>query len=226
MFNPGLVGFLINPFFIIRSLLHKKIKQNSHYIKGKILDFGCGRKPYKNLFKYDEYIGLDIEKSGHDHKDENIDIYYDGITIPFEDSYFDSIFSSESFQCIFDINNILKELSRVCKKDGYVLITVPFMWEENEAPYDSSRYTSFGLKYLFEKHNFKVIKSIKIGNYVDSIFQQISNYIYHILRFKVIRLILNPVLITPINLLGILLSKILPKVDSYFLNNLIIAKKL
>jgi len=54
------------------------------FLSGKLLDFGCGRKPYKHLFSFDEYIGLDIVESGHNHEDEEIDVYYDGTKIPFE----------------------------------------------------------------------------------------------------------------------------------------------
>jgi len=56
-------------------------------MNGIMLDFGCGSKPYKELFSVDKYIGLDIEKSGHNHKEEPIDFYYDGKTIPFKNEY-------------------------------------------------------------------------------------------------------------------------------------------
>ena len=50
MFNPRLIGFLFNPFYIIRRGLYKGIKANTNKLKGKLLDFGCGSKPYRELF--------------------------------------------------------------------------------------------------------------------------------------------------------------------------------
>ena len=129
------IGFFINPFFIIRRGLYKGIRENAPFLSGKLLDFGCGKKPYKDLFNVDEYIGLDIEVSGHSHKNEVIDVYYNGKEIPFEKNHFDSIFSSEVFEHVFNIDKVLKEINRVCKPNGHLLITVPFVWDEHEIPY-------------------------------------------------------------------------------------------
>ena len=226
-FTPTLFNIFINPFYFTKKGLYKGIKMHTDSIKGVMLDFGCGNKPYKNLFKVDKYIGLDIEKSGHDHKNEKIDFYYDGKKIPFQDNYFDSIFSSEVFEHIPNINEILNELNRVLKKDGRILITVPFVWYEHECPYDYLRYTSFGIKHLLESKGFRTISIKKTTNYIETIFQIINSYIYIILfpQNKFIKIILSAIIITPITSLGILLSKILPNNPSFFLNNIILAEK-
>jgi len=226
MFNPKLIGLFINPFFITRKALFNGIQKNAHLLKGKLLDFGCGRKPYKDLFEVDEYIGLDIKESGHDHKNENIDVYYNGEKIPFEKNYFDCVFSSEAFQCVFELDNILNEINRVCKPNGYLLITVPFIWDENEMPYDCARYTSSGIKYLLEKNNFEIIKLTKSTNFVETLFQMWNTYIYHILNYRIVQLFLNPIIITPITIIGTIVSKILPNIGGFYHNNIVLAKKI
>ncbi len=68
---------IINPYFIARFNLFKQIKIFSKkYFKEneKILDVGCDIKPYKDLFKTSEYIGIDI-KSGDTKKNSNTQIY-------------------------------------------------------------------------------------------------------------------------------------------------------
>jgi ubiquinone/menaquinone biosynthesis C-methylase UbiE len=225
MFNPSFLALFFNPFYIIRRNLFKNIKINSNILHGKVLDFGCGRKPYKNLFNVSEYIGLDIEESGHDHKNEDIDVFYNGNKIPFEDEYFDCIFSSESFQCVFEMETILKELKRVCKSKGYIFVTAPFIWDENEVPYHFANYSSFGLKYLLEKHDFKVVKAIKTGTYIETLFQMLNNYIYLVLRYKLIQLMFSPLFMV-LSIIGIVLSKIFPNINSFYLNNIIIARKI
>lgn len=227
MFHPKFIGFLFNPFYIIRRGLYKGIKANTPLLKGKLLDFGCGSKPYRELFDVEEYIGVDIEESGHSHKNESIDVYYNGKELPFEDHFFDSIFSSEVFEHVFELDNILRELHRVCKPNGHILITVPFVWDEHEVPYDFGRYSSFGIKYILEKHGFEIITQTKTTNYVETITQMWCAYIsQHILRNKVIRIILNPFVIMPTMILGILISKILPKHKGFFCNNIVLAKRL
>lgn len=227
-FQPTFIGIFLNPFYFLRKGLLKGIKKNKKYIKGIVLDFGCGSKPYKDLFNFEKYIGLDIEKSGHDHCGEKIDVFYDGKKIPFEDEYFDSIFSSEVLEHVVNIDEILRELYRVLKKNSYMLITVPFIWDEHEVPYDFSRFTSYGIISLFEKHNFKVINISKSTNNIETIYQMINAYIYqHILpKNKYWKFILTFFLISPINILVILLSKILPEKQSFYNNNIILVKKL
>jgi hypothetical protein len=56
-FNPKLV-FFINYNFLIRRSLFSAIKDNATKLDGSLLDFGCGTKPYKDLFNAKEYIGV------------------------------------------------------------------------------------------------------------------------------------------------------------------------
>src|SRR5215831_6745285 len=90
-FNPNITY----PAYFTRNRLLNKITMLAPELKGKLLDFGCGSKPYRSLFSVDEYIGIDIENPGHPHANEQIDVFYDGKKIPFTDNSFDAVFSSE-----------------------------------------------------------------------------------------------------------------------------------
>src|SRR5437773_3335923 len=106
-----------NAFYFIRNALYKKVKQYAPALKGRLLDFGCGSKPYQSLFaNVTEYIGVDYNSPGHSHANEQIDVFYDGKKIPFPDEYFDSVFSSEVFEHIFNLEEIIPEIKRVMKK--------------------------------------------------------------------------------------------------------------
>ena len=68
--QPTLFGLVINLVYIDHSGLFKYMYEFARQVKGSVLDFGCGSKPYENLFiNSDEYIGCDVEVSGHDHHD-------------------------------------------------------------------------------------------------------------------------------------------------------------
>jgi len=227
MFIPSLLGIFINPFYFIRRGLYKGIISNKKYLKGRLLDFGCGSKPYKNLLDVKEYIGLDIEESGHSHKNEQVDVYYDGKTIPFDDNNFDSVFSSEVLEHIFNLEQILNELHRVIKPGGYMLITLPFIWEEHEIPYDFARYTSFGITHLLKNSGFEIITIEKTTNYVETIFQTWNAYVRRFVfpSNRLLKVCMTPIFIAPITILGILFSKILPDNKDFYLSNIIIARK-
>ncbi|SEL46319.1 class I SAM-dependent methyltransferase [Parapedobacter koreensis] len=227
LFQPTFFGLFFNPFFIIRGGLYRGVAQSSAYMHGRLLDFGCGSKPYKSLFDVTEYIGTDIAVSGHDHRHEEIDVYYDGKTLPFTDAYFDSIFSSEVFEHIFNLPEMLGELHRVLKPGGQMLVTLPFVWDEHEIPYDYARYTSFGIRHLLEQSGFIVLESRKTTNYVATICQMWIAYVYqHIFpKRKIFRIALTPFFITPLTLCALLLSALLPKNMNFFHNNILVVQK-
>jgi ubiquinone/menaquinone biosynthesis C-methylase UbiE len=154
-FQPNALNLFINPFFFIRRGLNKQIRKNSHALTGEMLDFGCGRKPYKNLFKVSKYVAVDIEVSGHSHKNSEVDVFYNGENLPFPNEVFGSLFCSEVLEHVFNLEGILSELHRVLKKGAQGLITTPFALPEHEVPYDFARYTSFGIKAILERNEFK-----------------------------------------------------------------------
>lgn len=222
-----MIGIFINPFYLVGRGFIKKIKSYAKELNGKLLDFGCGSKPYRELFSVSEYIGVDIEVSGHPHDNENIDFYYDGKTLPFKDNEFDSVFSSEVFEHIFNLDEIINELYRVLKPGGKILITVPLVWDEHEAPYDFGRYTSYGLSHLLETSGFKVEKIERTTKYVESIFQLLNLYIYRVFeKCGTVPGFFATILFTiPLNIFGLLLSAILPDRPQLYLNNVILARK-
>ena len=227
MLCPSAMGIFINPFYFIKRALLKSITSHKNYIKGVVLDFGCGSKPYRELFNCEEYIGLDVIASGHPHQNEDIDVYYDGKTLPFEDEHFDSVFSSEVLEHVFNIDQILDEIHRVLKIQGTCLFTVPFIWDEHEQPYDFARYTSFGMNHLLEKHGFKILKLEKTSNYIETIWQMWNTYLFHILytRNAYLNVLINIIVISPFTILGIILSRILPRNFNFYHNNIIVVRK-
>jgi len=229
-FNPG----IRSPLYFIRKGLYKKIKQYAPLLNGKLLDFGCGAKPYEHLFtNADSYVGVDYMSEGHDHANEKIDFYYDGHTLPFADDEFDAIFSSEVFEHIFNLPEILKELNRVLKPGGQLLLTCPFAWPEHEVPADYARYTKFALKDMLEKNCFIITTNDKSGDFATTIFQ------LKILYFRDHRIAAVPLLgklnlfgkfcrqiiIPAMNIYYSILHKIVPKRQDLYLNNIILAKK-
>ncbi|VAW19891.1 hypothetical protein MNBD_BACTEROID05-288, partial [hydrothermal vent metagenome] len=185
-------------------------------------------KPYRELFDVKEYIGLEIDRPMADNIRQAADAFYDGTTIPFKDGHFQSVFASEVFEHVFTLPELLKEINRVMMPGGRILITLPFAWEQHEKPHDFARYTSFGIRYLLNENGFEVIKQVNTAGAVKSIHQMWSSYVYNNLlpSNNIAKWILQPLLIFPLNLLGILFSKLLPYSEDMYLNNVILAKKI
>lgn len=226
-FNPGITF----PAYLTRHRLLLAIEKCASELKGTLLDFGCGSKPYESLFSVDKYIGLDFENPGHPHLNEQIDVFYDGKKIPFADQYFDAVFSSEVFEHVFNLEEILKEINRVMKMNGRMLITCPFAICEHEVPHDFARYSSFGIRSFLEKNGFEILQQLKTGNNVETVFQLWIMYIHqhitpYVRKIPVVRSFFRWVTYTGFNSLAILLSKILPDRNDLYLNNVVLCKKI
>lgn len=227
-FNPRIIGLFINPFFLARKELYKSIKNLSNNLNGGILvDVGCGSKPYKNLFKVQKYIGLDINQSGHTHTFEEIDIFYDGKSMPFEVNSVDSILCNQVFEHVFNPTEFLGEIHRILKPGGFLLLSAPFLWDEHEKPYDYARYSSFALTHLLEKNNFEIVKSIKTNANFGIVFQIINIILFKYFKTKnlYINLLIHIILLSPFNVLGYLFSVFPNKDKDIYLDNVLLAKK-
>lgn len=226
-FNPSFAGLVLNPFYFARRAIYSSIKKYSGHVTGATLDIGCGSKPYEKLFRTEKYIGLDIETSGHKHESSKIDVFYDGKTIPFADMYFDSVVSFEVLELVFDPSDFLNEAGRVLKTGGTAVFTVPFIWDESEPPYDYARYTSFGLKYLFEKHGFIIIEHKKYLCDLRLLALLLNAYIYKVIR-KLIPSKASMLLILPLTSVINIVSHILwllPEDKDLYFGNIFVLRK-
>ncbi|KKQ61474.1 MAG: hypothetical protein US81_C0006G0030 [Parcubacteria group bacterium GW2011_GWE2_38_18] len=156
-FEPAWFSILANPYFIARYQLFKKIQEfsKSDWSEKKILDVGCGIKPYQNLFKQaDDYIGIDIKGGGHYDQAKYVDRYFDGINIPFEENSFDLVICTQVLEHSENPVGLLKEMNRALKKDGQLYLTMPFVWNEHETPFDFRRFTRFEHERILKQANF------------------------------------------------------------------------
>lgn len=175
---------------------------HQHKLKGKLLDLGCGKKPYKHLYDQfvDSSIGIDVETTPHLNK--YIDKFYDGKTIPFENDSFDVVLCTEVLEHVENPDLFLTEIHRVLKKDGTLILTVPFMQLLHEIPYDFYRYTPFALRSMIKRNQLTLVSitgfSGPFGFFITTSMRlplKIANKISKATRLKFIYSIYNPVIL-------------------------------
>ena len=225
-FYPGLLALFINPFFLARANLAVAMRSFAPSLTGRLIDIGCGTKPYKQLFDVDEYIGLDIDSNISRNRGV-ADYYYDGTMFPFNVGYFDSALCNQVLEHVFNPDEFLQEINRVLRPGGKLLLSVPFVWDEHEQPYDYARYTSFGLKALLEKNGFVVVRHKKLGANASILFQLANAYCFKVANPwpKFIRRTFMLTVTPPLNLLGLIAGKILPDSPDLFLDHVVLAEK-
>jgi SAM-dependent methyltransferase len=162
--------------YSVRTAIFDAIKSNLSKFKGVVLDLGCGIMPYKEYITQSnvgiEYVGIDFEKpAGAEYKMVNPDLFWDGISIPLEDSSVDTILATELLEHCANPDIILKEAFRVLRPGGHIFFTVPFIWNIHLVPYDEYRYTPFALQRLLSNSGFIDIDLKALGLWDASLAQ-------------------------------------------------------
>jgi SAM-dependent methyltransferase len=130
-----------------RWLLHA-LEETRPYAKGKLLDVGCGAKPYKEFFGAKEHIGIDWPNSLHR---MDVEVFASGEALPFVDNSFDTVLCTELIEHLKDPQVAVQEMARVLKPGGYLILSAPFVHELHEQPFDFFRYTALGLCSVVER---------------------------------------------------------------------------
>jgi SAM-dependent methyltransferase len=123
---------------------------------GVLVDFGCGNKPYHSFFqsRVTQYIGVDLIQN----ESGTVDIVLENsLSLPLEANSVDCVLSTQVLEHVPEPEEYLKEVSRVLKPRGRLLLSCPGSYMLHEEPHDYYRYTSYGLQLLLEKCNLKVV---------------------------------------------------------------------
>jgi hypothetical protein len=127
---------------------------------------------------------------------------------------------------VFNPDRFLEEVARVLVDDGSLLLTVPFVWDEHEQPYDYARYSSFGLQHLLHSHHLEIIEHRRSLPDLRVIAQLLNAYLYKktVVRNAYVNALVTLVLMSPVNLLGELCAW-LPANPDLYLDNIVLARR-
>lgn len=150
------------PLFLLRRRLRQSVELAVAHVQNRasyatVLDVGCGTMPYKSLIlngiDNTSYEGADIIIN----EAIRYQIDPDRQLIPdVPDGYADLVVTFETLEHVAQTHAFLAELGRVCKPGGYLILTVPFMFEYHPCPGDFYRFTKEGLHRLATQHGFTV----------------------------------------------------------------------
>ncbi len=157
----------IIPVFNI--LLTAKLRKLNKYVKGNVLDIGCGEKPYAKLFNMaDKIIGTNSSDYYNDLDlipSETDVICNDGANLPFENGEFDTVLNFQVLPVFEDMNAFFSEIQRVLKPEGVLVLSSDFLYPIWNAPNNYWRTTEYGLDSLARDNGFDVITIEPLGGY-------------------------------------------------------------
>ena len=163
IYGQDVKPFTSYPFIFTKYLFDRyQIKKGN-----KLLDLGCGRGEFLNGF-----IEMGVEGHGVDFTDSAVnycpnatikqaDIENDGL--PYEDNFFDVIFSKSVIEHFHNPDIMIKEVFRCLKPGGIAIILAP-SWEYNYRIYfeDYTHRTPFMKTSLRDVHLINGFSSVKV----------------------------------------------------------------
>lgn len=168
------------------SVLHAAIYEDMRpliqdNVKGVTLDLGSGRLAWKEILQEngEYYVSGDISVW-----DSEQDLALDAAkNLPFKDETFDTIFCCSTLEHEPNPWGSFKEIGRILKGDGRIILNLPFLYPVHDAPHDYYRFTRYGIERLADQGGLKV-ESIKTNGGLFHLTFNIPSMISSILLYK------------------------------------------
>ncbi len=98
---------------------------------------------------------------------------------PIPDNSFDIVLSGQVIEHVKKIWVWIREVARICKPGGHVIVIAPVSWPYHEAPVDCWRIYPEGMKVLYQEANLQVefcrVESLEAKKYNKVVFGQTDN---------------------------------------------------
>jgi len=151
----------------------------------RILDAGAGELKYKKFCQHLNYVSQDFAQydgtgdgAGLQTKtwdQTRLDIVSDITSIPEPDSAFDAVMCIEVLEHVPYPVDALREISRLLRSGGYLVVTAPFNSLTHFAPYFyQTGYSQYFYRYWLDRFGFEIIDIQENGNYFEYLAQEIN----------------------------------------------------
>lgn len=136
----------------------------SQHARGDLLDLGCGEAPLYGAYKDLVSSVTCVDWMDNPHLDFACDLTE---PLRFDDESFDTIILSDVLEHIPNPEDLWREMARILRPQGTLILNVPFFYWIHAHPYDFHRYTRFALERLAALNGFDVVRLEPLGGVVE-----------------------------------------------------------
>ncbi len=164
----------MHPQHLTTRLLRRAIQTRAPYARGRLLDVGCGGKPYQALLEQvQHYVGVDVPPN------PAADVAGSGLALPFRSEAFDTVLCTSVLEHVPEPGALMTEIARTLRPAAHLLLTAPQTWQIHMAPNDFYRYTHYGLRYLAEKSGLHVVEITPTSGLWATVAQRIADTVVY-----------------------------------------------
>lgn len=131
----------------------------------RVLDAGAGEGRFRDLFAHTRYTGVDLAVGDATWNYAGLDAINTLEQLCFADNTFDVVVFTQVMEHLPEPGAVIAELARVLRPGGLLILVAPQSWHEHQVPHDFYRYTSYGIRYLLQKHGLAVTQMTSLGGY-------------------------------------------------------------
>lgn len=167
----------------------------------RVLDAGAGEGKYAPLFSRQAYCGVDLAVGERTWNYRRLDAVADLQALPFVDGSFDACINVVTLEHIAEPAHAVREIARVLKNGGRLLVAAPQDWEVHQAPHDYFRFTRYGIRHMLESAGFIDIDVNAVGGYFRLLSHRLLNGVQFfppLLLFPALLILAPPALIAPL----------------------------
>jgi len=145
------------------------------FARGKLIDLGCGDMPFRHLIvdRISSYESLDFYP-------RTPEVTYVGdiqdMSMIDAETY-DTAICLEVLEHVPDPFQAVREIHRILKPGGILIVSVPHLSRLHDEPHDYYRFTRHGMKYLLERCGFAVLSLERRGGLFSFLGHQVATLV-------------------------------------------------
>ncbi len=134
--------------------LELELQHLGAFIRGAVINAGCGQRDISPLLSKMGATSVvnadfcDLRAPG---------VRCDLEMLPFGDRLFDTVLCNAVLEHVNSLEGVMKELVRVLRPGGHMILAIPFLQPFHQAPTDFRRFTSDGMRQLGDHYGLRTV---------------------------------------------------------------------
>ncbi len=162
-----------------RALLNSLLRGLQPYVRGVVLDVG-GEKhstvlhPLDHRKTVERWLYLNVGAATFP------DILADGAGLPLVDASVDTILCLETLEHVRDPIQVVREVARVLRPGGTLILSLPFLYRIHSAPHDYWRFTSHQVERMIREAGIQTVRINQLGRFFTVICDMVKQVVAEI----------------------------------------------